>query len=382
MAALELDRWFAPYLAAYRRSGLHRFLQWWSGELVGYLPARFYQWFVERRDQVQISLDKEGWHLQRLGVKAIAAETLAPEAAPDTLRAEVDRLLGVGETGADLVVLLPEDQVLCRQLSLPMAAEENLAQVIGFELDRQTPFKPEQVRYDFRVRSRDLAQRQIQVDLLIALRARADALVAPLQAAGLALDALDAVAADGTRRGFNLLPPEARAQRVNRGARINAVLAAVAVLLLWVVMNQSLDARQVALDRLQTAVDQERAEAATTVQLQKRLQDAVEGANFLDSRKREQPVVVDMLRELTGLLPLDTSLMRLSVNHGEVQIQGTAEEAAQLIVTLQKARTIESPGISGAITPDARSKKEQFLIQAKARVPKSGEGADAAAAKS
>lgn len=381
MAGLELERWFAPYLAAYRRSTLHRFLHWWGGELASYLPSRFYDWFVERRDAVQIHQDADGWHLQRLGSHPIAAETVAADAVPETLRAHVDQMLGVGETGADLIALLPESQVLTRHLTLPMAAEENLAQVIGFELDRQTPFKPEQVRHDFRVISRDLAGRQIKVDLLIALRDRADALVAPLAGAGLALDAVDAVAADGSRRGFNLLPPEARASRVNRGARLNAILAAVALLLLWAVMNQSLDARRVALDRLQAVVDKERAEAASTGQLQQRLSDAVEGANFLDQRKREQPVVVDILRELTMLLPQDASLMRLSVNRGDVQIQGTAEEAAQLIVTLQKAKTIESPGISGAITPDARSKKEQFLIQAKARLPNPGEGAHAAAAK-
>ncbi|MGD9583809.1 MAG: PilN domain-containing protein [Lysobacterales bacterium] len=381
MAGLELDRWFAPYLAAYRRSTVHRFLHWWGGELASYLPPRFYDWFVERRDEVQVRQDADGWHLQRLGSHPIASETVAPDAAAETLRAHTDQMLGVGETGADLVALLPESQVLTRRLNLPMAAEENLAQVIGFELDRQTPFKPDQVRHDFRVISRDLAGRQIQVEVLIALRARADALVAPVQAAGLALDALDALAADGSRRGFNLLPPEARASRVNRGARLNAILAAVAVLLLWAVMNQSLDARRVALDRLQSAVDKERAEAASTGQLQQRLTDAVEGANFLDQRKREQPVVVDILRELTALLPLDTSLMRLSVNRGDVQIQGTAEEAAQLIVTLQKAKTIESPGISGAITPDARSKKEQFLIQAKARLPNPREGKHATATK-
>lgn len=381
MAAFELDRWMAPYLAAYRRSTLHRFLHWWGGELASYLPPRFYAWFVERRDQVQIDQDADGWHLQRFGEHPIASETVALDATPESLRARVDAMLGLGETGADLVALLPQDQVLTRHLTLPMAAEENLAQVIAFELDRQTPFKPDQVRHDFRVLSRDVAGRQIKVDLLIAVRARADALVAPLQAAGLALDALDARAADGSRRGFNLLPPAARANRVNRGARLNAILATVAVLLVWAVMNQSLDARRVALERLQSEVDKERSEAASTGQLQQRLTDAVEGANFLDQRKREQPVVVEILRELTTLLPLDAALMRLSVNRGDVQIQGTAAEAAQLVVTLQKAKTIDSPGISGAITPDARSKKEQFLIQAKARQLPPKESTHATAAK-
>ena len=45
-----------------------------------------------------------------------------------------------------------------------MAAEENLTQVIAFELDRQTPFRADQVRYDFRIVKRDPVAKLLHVD--------------------------------------------------------------------------------------------------------------------------------------------------------------------------------------------------------------------------
>ena len=43
------------------------------------------------------------------------------------------------------IFCIPESSTLTRNLSLPAAAEDNLRQVLGFEMDRQTPFKADQV---------------------------------------------------------------------------------------------------------------------------------------------------------------------------------------------------------------------------------------------
>jgi len=381
MAMNKLQRWLAPYRTAYRNSALHRFLAWWGAELARLLPVAWRDWFIERRDAVQVMATADGWSVTRLGSLPMAAESVATDAGAEVLRALAERMLQAGEIKADLVALLDAAQVLERRLPLPAAAEENLAQVIAFELDRQTPFRADQVRYDFRIGARDAIARQIQVDMMLVPRPLAEQTLAPLTAAGLALDALDAVAADGARRGFNLLPAEARAERANAGARLNWILVAVGLGLLWLVMRQSIVAREQALTDLQQAVDKVQVEAAHTTELKRKLTDAVDGANFLAGRKKQHPVAVNILRELTQLLPKNTALVRLSVNRGEVQIQGNSDEAAQLIAILQKAHSIEGPAIQGAITPDARTRKEQFLIQAKVRAS-SPESAHAATAKS
>ena len=55
------------------------------------------------------------------------------------------------QQGLPLTLLLAPGQGLCTTLRLPSAAYANLAQVIRFEMDRQTPFKASEVCYDFRL---------------------------------------------------------------------------------------------------------------------------------------------------------------------------------------------------------------------------------------
>ena len=49
-----------------------------------------------------------------------------------------------------IVFLLPAGQVLRRNLRLPAAAADRLRAVVGYEIDRQTPFEASQVSYDIR----------------------------------------------------------------------------------------------------------------------------------------------------------------------------------------------------------------------------------------
>ncbi|MBK7144165.1 MAG: PilN domain-containing protein [Xanthomonadales bacterium] len=100
---------------------------------------------------------------------------------------------------------------------------------------------------------------------------------------------------------------------------------------------------------------------------------------FPQRKKQSHPVTIDLIRDLTERLPENTALQRLSINRGEVQIQGVSSEASALITILQKSALIEGPALQGAITPDQRTQKEQFMIQARARA-KAVEGADAAPA--
>ena len=75
--------------------------------------------------------------------------------------------------------------------SLPIAAEDNLRQVLAFEMDRQTPFKADQVYFDYRLGEREAAARNLQVELIVVPRAPLDADLAKLTAGSLELDGVD-----------------------------------------------------------------------------------------------------------------------------------------------------------------------------------------------
>jgi len=88
------------------------------------------------------------------------------------------------------VFCIPAERVLTRTLSLPAAAEDNLRQVLSFEMDRQTPFKADQIYFDSRVLGRDASGRNLQVELVLLPRAQLDQEIGALPT-GSVLDAVD-----------------------------------------------------------------------------------------------------------------------------------------------------------------------------------------------
>lgn len=374
-----LDRQLVRLRVAYAASPLRRFLVWWSGELLALLPARVRAWLTERREEVCARLEPGRIVLRHQDGEAVEL-SLAQDA--DALRAAIARALQRGEETPDVVYCLPAGRLLRRTLALPAAAEENLRQVLAFEMDRQTPFKADQVYYDQRVVARDPVAKQVRIELALVPRAAVDPDLATIASAGLPLDVVDGVDPDtGVRYGFNLLPPERRAVRPNVWLRLNLALGAVALVLVGLVMAQLVSNRELALEQLQAQTDKARAEARSVATLRASLKEAIEGANFLAQRKRSRPVVSDLLLDITRRLNNDTWLQRFSLNGDQVQVQGQSKEAASLITILQKSPLLEAPALQGAITPDARTGKEQFLIAAKAKTPEAApapEGAPAA----
>ncbi len=359
----------AKLRSAYRSSSLCRFLDWWGRELLALVPARLLGFLSEQRDEMRLFQRDGMWRIERLHRGEIREVLDIPADADQQSMLDLLRgFIAKAEGKADLVLGFPERQLLSRRVTLPLAAEENLDQVLGFELDRQTPFKAEQVWLDHHTIKRDSAAKQLLIEVLMAPKAICEQMIAPFAAADLQFAAADGMRADSSRLGFNLLPPDRRARRSRTEQWINALLAAVCLVMLWAVMQASLSNRQAALDDLQAKVDAVRLEAQATDKLRDELEDAVDGANFLDTRKRAMPITVDILRDVTIRLPDDTSLSRFQVTRGEVQLQGQSDNAAGLVPVLQKSSLIEAPAIQGAITPGSQNKKEMFLIQARAKL--------------
>ncbi len=75
---------------------------------------------------------------------------------------------------ARVAVSLPASQVLRKTITLPAAVEENLLQALAYDLDRHTPFKPDEVYFDAIVVGRDPAKKEIRVDWAAALKTVVD----------------------------------------------------------------------------------------------------------------------------------------------------------------------------------------------------------------
>ena len=352
------------------RSQIGAFFSWWKDELLGCLPKALAERLSSAPAKIVLGQGIDGgWHAARVrGAKREAERNLDLSDL-----ASVRRVLGfleaLNDQPAEIKVLaLSADKVLRKRLSLPLAAEENLRQVLSFEMDRQTPFKADQVYFDWRIIKRDTAQRSLLVDLLATPKATLDAALALLAPAQIAIDAVDTATGRGAlqfehTQGFNLLPVEKRGAGGDPQARIRWILAASLVALIGMAMLQSLTARQQALLALQEKTAEMQKGALETAALAKKLREEVTGANFLSERKQKRSETVKVLLELTQLIPDNTWLERISFVGEAVQLQGQSSSASDLIGLLQKAIYVGNPQIQGVIQPDAGTGKERFGLQ-------------------
>ena len=88
-----------------------------------------------------------GWITEDVREIALKAESESRERA---LRQAMVSLLPHINLARDRVfVCVPQTQAIVQQVFLPAAAQENLQQVLDYEIERQLPFKREEVYYDF-----------------------------------------------------------------------------------------------------------------------------------------------------------------------------------------------------------------------------------------
>lgn len=354
---------------AWRGSPLPGFFAWWGGELRNLLPARWRSVFGGGAVWCLLQHDGQQWTLRRDG------ETAALGHWDDALDpASQQAALATATAGTDvqdlrLALCLAADAALRRRLSLPLAARDNLRQVGAFEMDRQTPFRIEQVFYDLRELPGAASAGRFHAELVVVPRAALDVQLQRLREAGITVDAVDL--ADGPRRlGVNLLPrSQARVRRDPR-RRLNLALGGAALLLAVLCLVQWLGNREDALAAMQAQVDNMRGQAQRVALLRRQLQDSAGAAGFLAQRKARTVSVLDVLQDLTVRLPDDTWLERFTYGDGgQIGFQGQSAKAARLVDVLQGSRVIGNPGFQGVIQRDPSTGKERFYMVAQLQAP-------------
>lgn len=377
MAILDvLEPQLVRLRARYAKTPLPRFFAWWGSELLSFFPASWRVALAEGRESLLLHVADGQLVLRRetpRGATDFGQVELAQDV--DVQRSDYQRLRGrIDEPQLRQFFCVPTARVLRRSLSLPTAAEDNLRQVLAFEMDRQTPFKADQVYYDCIVRGRDASGRQLQVDLVVMPRNAFDEEVAPVLQLGIPLDGVDCWIdmATGERVGVNLLPAERRARRSNQRLWINLGLALFAVVLALGVMARTVTNREQALTNMTAEVEKAQGEAKEVAALRKTLEETIDSANFLTQKKRSVVTAVELLKDLTERLPDSTYLERLNVTEdGRVELQGLSDKSEGLIAELQKSRVLSDPAFQGVVQPDPRVKKDRFnlVAQLKPRDP-------------
>ncbi len=80
---------------------------------------------------------------------------------------------------------------------------------------------------------------------------------------------------------------------------------------------------------------------------------------------RKRDLNLEVLQELTALLPSDTFLNSYSNREGSIQLSGASGSAPDLIPNLEKSLLLKEVAQRGTMFKDAQTGKDRFNIEAK-----------------
>ncbi|MFO1353062.1 MAG: PilN domain-containing protein [Gammaproteobacteria bacterium] len=334
------------------------FLHWWGTGLKGCLPGFIRDWLssaparlvIDLRDDEIVLAQEEGGKWQVIG-------RYPPQALDnDGLAARLPK------TKDKMIVLrLPSDKALAKPLTLPLAAEANLRQVVGFEVDRLTPFAGDKVYYHVHVVERQPANRTLRADFVMVLRAVLDPVLSALNSAGLAPDA---VTVQGGDPRINLLPPEKRPRKGQFARWLQRLLAVAVLALAAIAVGLPLWQQRAVVIALMPKADAVQRQAEAVLALRKQLDESIESSRFVQQKRASNALMIDVLRELTIILPDHTWLEQIDVRGNELQIRGQSQEASTLVGLVDGAELFENATFRSPVTRDGRTGRDRFFLAA------------------
>ena len=365
--------------ARYRSTPIPAFLAWWGDELSSLVPEQLAGRMMPPKPELWILPAATGGGDLRI-VKPGSDQVQAIDVFGAGENVEIlsnrwnDILAEFTEGQPEIRLCLAPEHYLALPVELPAAVENNLEQALIYQLDQLSPFRADQVYFDQRVHqpnpgdanARSGKRSQIQVELRLVPKAQLTPLLERLQALGIAVHAVDTLSAapEAQPEGFNLLPAAQRAIYVHERARFNGWLALGLVALLALVMVQSLWLRQNTADQLQVEADQLRVEARAVAELRQELEQSLLAANFLSDRRAAFPAAIELLAEITTIMPNDIWLQRLQMRGDQVIVQGLTEGSQRVIEIMNESPLLDSPGFERAISIDQASGQENFTTAA------------------
>lgn len=334
---------------------IRAFPRWWWEGLMLCLPVAW----RERLDPIPVQLviradDADIVFSERSGNGATTELTRYPLALLDDEGADVP-----APQEREVVLQLSASQALAQTIQLPLAAERNLRQVIGYELDRLTPFPADKIYFDARILTHQPDRRTLQVRFALVLRSVLDPLLSRLRKQGLTPQR---VALDGDTSGLDLLPASRRIRRRSGMSHVqNGLLIAVLITLCAALILPLWQQRQLVLDLI-PRVEQAQREAQQVLALREQLDRAIESSRFLVDHRQSRPLTIDVLQEMTDLLPDHTWVEQLDLRNSRVEVRGESRDAGALLARVEESSLFRGASFGAPITKDRRSNRDRFYL--------------------
>jgi general secretion pathway protein L len=231
-------------------------------------------------------------------------------------------------------VAIPANQVLFRQIDLPILPASDLKRMVALDLDRLTPFKADQVLFDSEIVSRDDERGRQQVMVGVIPRQSAIRTLELSRANNIEPAAICVAAAPGTHPALDFLPALQDAEGGSAARRRAAYIwiAAGVLLAFNLFMLTWRDAS--ATNQLREAVESQQSPVTVAMRLRDQVQkEASRRATLLRLQKQNAPLPV--LDAVSQALPEGAWAEHYEWNGRTIQVRGFRKDTPDLLAKIE-----------------------------------------------
>lgn len=330
---------------------------WWREGLVACVPRSLVRYLHAQRDALEF--DIEDGEPVRLYERSDPGNVLWSATEPDADAALVrliTRRRDKRRKRLTVSLRIERDQTLQKMIKLPEAASENLGEVVGFEVQRHTPFRTEHVYYGYELVNRDPAKRKLSVKLEVVPRVRLDPVISRLTA----LD-VDVMAVRAEPEGVAIPvadPSSARAQIPRSGRWSTALIALLFIAVIvtpFELMQSNLDTVRQDNSRLAREIARLSAIHST---------DAVSDLHrqVVAERHAEYRPKIVILDALTAALGDHTFVTQLEIEDGRIKLFGESLEPGRALEDIERAPLFTSSALRSTTPSPSDAERQRFEI--------------------
>ena len=338
---------------------LRDFFAWWLGQLGELLPPRLRRPSPTIADATVVT--PIGLPGQRVDAVAVGLRRNGKETQLTQIGLGASGLsqLRRGD-GSPTVLRLRGSEVLGKTLSLPLAAERELDQVLAFEMDRETPFKPEDIYWNHRIEAIDRQNGRISVRLLLVPRASLGVLLDALRRHGIV--PRRAEIADGPDAGAYLPLDDEGGRPVHPTNRLVRPVAVACAILALAAIATPFVRQSMALAELDRQVAATRAAAGEAEGLRREIEQLSGSATLIQAERDKAGRPLEILAAATRVLPDDSYLTELELRQRKLTLSGRSAAAARLIGAFAGDGMFHNPAFAAPVTRIEALHSEIFTI--------------------
>ena len=342
-------------------SSLARGWSWWTGEIASLVPGTS----IGRRNpppSIVVATGDEGLRLidERGRKRAVLSGMDVWDGLLELAREH---------STAPVRLRLPYSSCYFRRVDVPAALRADTRRFLDLDLERATPFRLKDVytaHYIDEARSR---RDTLNVCQLVIRRDAVDIPAADIRATGVELSGIDCWSEDGTTAlPVNFMPQDALINAHSVAwSRLAKVLAAAVLVLAVSALYLGLSRQERALADLTEQTAAARAKAQAVQQKIEVSESALKEARAIESLRSERLTAVEILDNLTKLLPDSAWLTDLRIEGDRIEFSGDAESAAPLVSAFESSKLFAGAALTSPVTRERGDTKERFSMRVRLR---------------